>query len=98
MYDLFNQVLKIFILHIFGIHYHVAKLPTHIAMILQEDSIGSPGGSSVSSHCTGSKPESSVSLEEAYQPSPISVLELPFTGEISSGSEYFGSVSDDICG
>lgn len=69
-----------------------------VASILEEGSIGSPGGSSVSSHCTGTNPESSVSLEEAYQPSPVSVLELPFKGEISSGSECFESVSADNCG
>lgn len=60
--------------------------------------IESPGGSSISSHFTGSNPEYSVSSEEAYQSSPISVLGMPLKGDISSGSACFESVSDDIRG
>ena len=37
-----------------------------VASILAEASIGSSGGSSVSSRCTGTNPESFMSLKEAY--------------------------------
>ncbi|PON91481.1 hypothetical protein TorRG33x02_127640 [Trema orientale] len=59
--------------------------------VQQESSTGFHEESSVFSHCSGTEPDSLVGFEEAYQPSPDSVLEPPFS------SECFGSVKDDIC-
>ncbi|PON75330.1 hypothetical protein PanWU01x14_042970 [Parasponia andersonii] len=59
--------------------------------VQQESSTGFHEESSVFSHCSGTEPDSLVGFEEAYQPSPVSVLEPPFS------SECFGRVKDDIC-
>ncbi|KAI9156115.1 hypothetical protein LWI28_000849 [Acer negundo] len=48
---------------------------------------------SVSSFCSCTDPESLVNSEEAYQPSPNSVLEPPFDKEISYDSECFRGVN-----
>ncbi|KAJ6772849.1 DUF4378 DOMAIN PROTEIN [Salix koriyanagi] len=55
---------------------------------------------SVSSHCSGTDgdPESLMSMEDAYQPSPDSVLEPSFKKEISSTSDCFESVSASLHG
>lgn len=55
---------------------------------------------SVSSHCSGTDgdPESLMSIEEAYQPSPDSVLEPLFKKEISSTSDCFESVHASLHG
>ncbi|KAJ6357802.1 hypothetical protein OIU78_005606 [Salix suchowensis] len=55
---------------------------------------------SVSSHCSGTDgdPESLMSMEDAYQPSPDSVLEPLFKKEISSTSDCFESVSASLHG
>ena len=63
-----------------------------IVIKLQESSTGFHEESSVFSQCSGTEPDSLVSLEETFQPSPVSVLELPFS------SECLGRVKDDICG
>ncbi|OIT01236.1 PREDICTED: uncharacterized protein LOC109229535 [Nicotiana attenuata] len=42
------------------------------------------------------EPESSVSSKEADHPSPLSVLEVPFTEDASSGSECFERVSAEL--
>lgn len=44
------------------------------------------------------EPESSVSSKEADHPSPLSVLEVPFTEDASSGSECFERVSAELNG
>lgn len=49
-------------------------------------------------HCPVSELESRVSPKEAEQPSPISVIEAPFTDDLSSGSECFESISADLHG
>ncbi|KAF4382270.1 hypothetical protein G4B88_011599 [Cannabis sativa] len=57
----------------------------------QDSSTGFQEESSVFSHCSSIEPDSVMSFEEPYQPSPISVLELPFS------SESLGRVKGDIC-
>lgn len=47
-------------------------------------------------HCSTTQPDCMVSLEEAYQPSPVSVLEPPFRGERSPTPEYLGKLNVDI--
>lgn len=42
--------------------------------------------------------ESPVSSKEADQPSPVSVLELPFTDDLSSCSECFEGLNADLQG
>lgn len=44
------------------------------------------------------EPELSVSSKEADHPSPLSVLEVPFTEDASSGSECFERVSAGLDG
>ncbi|KAF3433782.1 hypothetical protein FNV43_RR24885 [Rhamnella rubrinervis] len=56
--------------------------------IQQETSIGLHEECSVFLPCSFIEPDSLAILEEAYQPSPVSVLEPPFTEEFSS---------DDLC-
>lgn len=65
---------------------------------LQVTSIGFPEESSGFSQCSGTELDSLVSLEEAYQPSPISVLELPFSEENLNSAEFLGRFKDDIGG
>lgn len=62
----------------------------------QVTSIGFPEESSGFSQCSGTELDSLVSLEEAYQPSPISVLELPFSEENLNSAEFLGRFKDDI--
>ncbi|XP_062092751.1 uncharacterized protein LOC133798485 [Humulus lupulus] len=59
--------------------------------VQQDSSNGFQEESSVFSHCSSTELESLMSFEETYQPSPVSVLELPFS------SESLGRVKDDIC-
>ncbi|XVE96816.1 hypothetical protein REPUB_Repub02eG0255500 [Reevesia pubescens] len=49
-------------------------------------------------HCPVSELESRASSKEAEQPSPVSVIEAPFTDDLSSGSECFESISADLHG
>ncbi|XP_021289669.1 uncharacterized protein LOC110420616 isoform X2 [Herrania umbratica] len=49
-------------------------------------------------HCPVSELESQASSKEADQPSPVSVIEAPFTDDLSSGSECFESISADLHG
>lgn len=42
--------------------------------------------------------ESPASSKEAEQPSPVSVLEVPFTDDVSSCSECFESLNVDLQG
>ncbi|CAN4116892.1 unnamed protein product [Withania somnifera] len=44
------------------------------------------------------EPDTSVSSKEADHPSPLSVLEVPFTEDVSSGSECFERVSAELNG
>lgn len=53
---------------------------------------------SFSSLLSGTDPESLMSFEEAYQPSPNSVLEPFYNKEISSISECFKSVNASLHG
>ncbi|XP_022744441.1 uncharacterized protein LOC111295275 isoform X2 [Durio zibethinus] len=48
--------------------------------------------------CPVSELESRASSKEAEQPSPVSVIEAPFTDDLSSGSECFESISADLHG
>ncbi|KAL4621279.1 hypothetical protein ACB092_06G216500 [Castanea dentata] len=64
--------------------------------ILEETYAGFHEEGSVFSQCSGTDPESILSLGEANHPSPISVLEAPYKEELSSSSECLGSVSTDI--
>uniref|UniRef100_A0A2N9HIZ6 DUF4378 domain-containing protein n=1 Tax=Fagus sylvatica TaxID=28930 RepID=A0A2N9HIZ6_FAGSY len=65
--------------------------------IQQETLAGFHEEGSVFSQCSGTEPESLLSLEEAYHPSPVSVLEPAYKEELSSSSECLGSLSTDIC-
>ncbi|OMP04968.1 hypothetical protein COLO4_09164 [Corchorus olitorius] len=51
-----------------------------------------------SKHCPVSELEPRASSKEADQPSPVSVIEAPFTDDLSSGSECFESISADLHG
>ncbi|KAK1570547.1 hypothetical protein Q3G72_003561 [Acer saccharum] len=64
----------------------------------QDMSIGISDEDSVSSFCSCTDPESLVNSEEAYQPSPNSVLEPPFDKEISYDSECFRGVNANLHG
>ncbi|KAG4184224.1 hypothetical protein ERO13_A09G159300v2 [Gossypium hirsutum] len=46
--------------------------------------------------CPVSELESQANCKEADQPSPVSVIEAPFTDDLSSGSECFESISADL--
>ncbi|PPS02377.1 hypothetical protein GOBAR_AA18266 [Gossypium barbadense] len=46
--------------------------------------------------CPVSELESQANCKEADQPSPVSVIEAPFTDDLSSGSESFESISADL--
>lgn len=48
--------------------------------------------------CPVSELESQANCKEADQPSPVSVIEAPFTDDLSSGSECFESISADLHG
>ncbi|XP_059458011.1 uncharacterized protein LOC132187640 isoform X2 [Corylus avellana] len=62
-------------------------------LIQQETSVGFCEEGSVFSQCSHTGQESISSLEEAYHPSPVSVLEPHFKED----SEFLESVSSDIC-
>lgn len=61
-----------------------------------------PEGEYVSSCCSGTDPDTDpeclMSLKEAYQPSPVSVLEPLYNTEILSGSDCFKSVNASLHG
>ncbi|XP_059305658.1 uncharacterized protein LOC132057195 isoform X2 [Lycium ferocissimum] len=63
---------------------------------LPEPSPASPAIASVASEYPVAEPESSVSSKEADHPSPLSVLEVPFTEDASSGSECFERVGAEL--
>lgn len=63
---------------------------------LQEPSEGSSKQTTL--HCPVSELESRSISKEAEQPSPVSVIEAPFTDDLSSGSECFESISADLNG
>lgn len=65
---------------------------------LPEPSPPSPAAASVVLEYPAPEPESSVSSKEADHPSPLSVLEVPFTEDASSGSECFERVSAELNG
>ncbi|KAG6643105.1 uncharacterized protein LOC122276458 [Carya illinoinensis] len=67
-------------------------------LILQEPSIGPSEEGSVSLLHPPPGLESPVSSKVADQPSPVSVLEAPFTDDLSSCSECFESLNADIHG
>ncbi|TYH77347.1 hypothetical protein ES332_D04G147700v1 [Gossypium tomentosum] len=48
------------------------------------------------SHCPVPEQESRLISNEADQPSPVSIIETPFTEDFSSGSECFESISADL--
>ncbi|XP_009781874.1 uncharacterized protein [Nicotiana sylvestris] len=64
--------------------------------VLPEPSPPSPAAASVLLEYPAPEPESSVSSKEADHPSPLSVLEVPFTEDASSGSECFERVSAEL--
>lgn len=47
-------------------------------------------------HCSTTESDSMTSLEEAYQPSPVSVLEPLYSGERSPTPEFLQSMSVDV--
>ncbi|KAK8600172.1 hypothetical protein V6N12_050030 [Hibiscus sabdariffa] len=47
-------------------------------------------------HCPVPELESQACCKEAEQPSPVSVIEAPFTDDVSSGSECFESIGADL--
>ncbi|KAI4319531.1 hypothetical protein MLD38_033118 [Melastoma candidum] len=63
----------------------------------QEQPCLAPENSPVAAHHSNPQPDSSSS-KEVDQPSPVSVLEVPFSDDISSGSECFESLSADLQG
>ncbi|XP_060201747.1 uncharacterized protein LOC132630188 isoform X2 [Lycium barbarum] len=63
---------------------------------LPEPSPASPATASLASEYPAAEPESSVSSKEADHPSPLSVLEVPFTEDASSGSECFERVGAEL--
>ncbi|KAM1159395.1 hypothetical protein ACFX19_033142 [Malus domestica] len=67
-------------------------------LIPQEPSIRPPDEQAVPSNHSVPGIESPASSKEAEQPSPVSVLEVPFTDDVSSSSECFESVSADLQG
>ncbi|CAK9141986.1 unnamed protein product [Ilex paraguariensis] len=67
-------------------------------LIRDKLSIEPPQGSSVALQSPGLELESSESSQEADHPSPVSVLEVPFTEDVSPGSECFERVSAGLQG
>lgn len=63
----------------------------------QETSFGSHVESALSSPCSFMDPDFLMSLEEAYHPSPVSVLEPSFTEDTWASSEFSRGVTDNIC-
>ncbi|KAG6728542.1 hypothetical protein I3842_02G177400 [Carya illinoinensis] len=66
-------------------------------LIQQRTSVGFHEEGAVYSRCFHTEPESILSSEEAYHPSPVSVLELPFEEDLSNDLECLDSISTDIC-
>ncbi|KAF7143326.1 hypothetical protein RHSIM_Rhsim05G0186600 [Rhododendron simsii] len=62
----------------------------------QVPQIGPFAEDSVPLQCPLPEPQSPESSKDADHPSPVSVLEAPFTEDISSGSECFERVSADL--
>ncbi|KAA8516476.1 hypothetical protein F0562_017018 [Nyssa sinensis] len=62
----------------------------------QESSIGPARQGPVSLQCPILEPQSPTSSKEADHPSPVSVLEVPFTDDVSSGPECFERVSANL--
>lgn len=67
-------------------------------MIFQEPPIGPSEEGSIPLLHPSPGLESPVSSKEADQPSPVSVLEAPFTDDLSSCSECFESLNADLHG
>ncbi|XP_009343058.1 uncharacterized protein LOC103935011 [Pyrus x bretschneideri] len=67
-------------------------------VIPQEPSIRPPNEQAVPSNHSVPGIESPASSKEAEQPSPVSVLEVPFTDDVSSSSECFESLNADLQG
>ncbi|KAL6987529.1 hypothetical protein U1Q18_013274 [Sarracenia purpurea var. burkii] len=65
-------------------------------MLSEDSKIGPSEEGSVPLQCPGPEPQSPASSKEADHLSPVSVLEIPFTEDISSGSECFERVSADL--
>ncbi|KAL5546285.1 hypothetical protein UlMin_005972 [Ulmus minor] len=67
-------------------------------LIPQESPIEPPEEASLPLHNSVPGIESPSSSKEAEQPSPVSVLEVPFTDDVSSCSDCFESLSADLQG
>lgn len=67
-------------------------------VIFQEPQIPLAEEGSVHLHQSIPGLESPASSKEADQPSPVSVLEVPFIDDVSSCSECFESLSADLQG
>ena len=67
-------------------------------MMSQELRIGLSEEDSVLLQHPVPEPQSPESTKDADHPSPVSVLDVPFTEDVSSGSEYFERVSADLNG
>ncbi|KAF3664750.1 hypothetical protein FXO38_09956 [Capsicum annuum] len=78
----------------------VTASPLNQQVSILQDSLPepSPAAASVVLEYPVPEPESSVSSKEADHPSPLSVLEVPFTEDASSGSECFERVSAGLDG
>lgn len=74
--------------------YLIVELSVIQAVLLEPP----PAAASVLLEYPAPEPESSVSSKEADHPSPLSVLEVPFTEDASSGSECFERVSAELNG
>ncbi|KAF5453509.1 hypothetical protein F2P56_028406 [Juglans regia] len=66
-------------------------------LIQQRTLVGFHEEGAVYSRCFHTEPESRLSSEEAYHPSPVSVLELPFEDDLSYDLECLDSIGTDIC-
>ncbi|CAK9147226.1 unnamed protein product [Ilex paraguariensis] len=67
-------------------------------MSVHESSLPPSDGSFVAVQSPGPEPETSESSQEADHPSPVSVLEVHFTDDVSPGSECFERVGAGLQG
>ncbi|GFZ11051.1 hypothetical protein Acr_22g0004490 [Actinidia rufa] len=87
-----------------GIHYQfimritllIVFICSSFAPFLKEPQIGLSEEDSVLLQHPVPEPQSPESTKDADHPSPVSVLDVPFTEDISSGSECFERVSADL--
>lgn len=83
---------------IFCALFNVVFFVSQYLMIFQEPPVQAPEEGSVPLHHSVPGLESPASSKETDQPSPVSVLEVPFIDDVSSCSECFESISADLQG